>query len=89
MSTQSIDNINRLRWASRRGMLELDLILEPFVDNHYETLNDHHKRLYCLLMEEQDQDLFNWFLKKSQPESEALQEIVKLVLSHTGMKEFR
>ncbi|MGB2041675.1 MAG: succinate dehydrogenase assembly factor 2, partial [Porticoccaceae bacterium] len=31
-------NKNRLMWASRRGMLELDLILQPFVENTYDSL---------------------------------------------------
>jgi antitoxin CptB len=30
---------NRLKWAARRGMLELDLILQPFVEKVYPTLN--------------------------------------------------
>ena len=29
---------NRLKWATRRGMLELDLILLPFLENVYPTL---------------------------------------------------
>ena len=30
---------NRLIWASRRGMLELDLMLQPFVEQHYDQLD--------------------------------------------------
>ena len=32
--------INRMRWAARRGMLELDLVLEPFVQARYAGLDD-------------------------------------------------
>ena len=70
---------NRLVWASRRGMLELDLILQPFVENIYNTLDESEQRCYQLLLEEQDQDLFNWFLKKQDPEDDNLLRIVKII----------
>ena len=70
---------NRLVWASRRGMLELDLILQPFIENVYKNLDDVDQQLFDLLLEEQDQDLFNWFLKKQDPDNESLLRIVKIV----------
>lgn len=70
---------NRLVWASRRGMLELDLILQPFIENVYNNLDDIDQQLFDLLLEEQDQDLFNWFLKKQDPDNENLLRIVNIV----------
>ena len=70
---------NRLVWASRRGMLELDLILQPFIENVYKNLDYTDQKSFDLLLEEQDQDLFNWFLKKEEPENESLLRIVKIV----------
>jgi antitoxin CptB len=70
---------NRLVWASRRGMLELDLILRPFIDNVYKNLDDIDQKSFDMLLEEQDQDLFNWFLKKEEPENENLLRIVNIV----------
>jgi len=70
---------NRLVWASRRGMLELDLILQPFVENVYKNLDESDQKRYDLLLEEQDQDLFNWFLKKQDPEDDNLLRIVKII----------
>lgn len=70
---------NRLLWASRRGMLELDLILQPFVENVYPSLNTADQGLYEALLEEQDQDLFAWFLKRQNPEDPHLLRIVSLI----------
>lgn len=75
---------NRLRWASRRGMLELDLVLSPFVEQHYDHLEEADKQLFQQLLEEQDQDMFNWFIHRQEPESESLQKIVSIVRSKTG-----
>lgn len=77
---------NRLFWSSRRGMLELDLVLLPFLDNIYETLPQEDKERYWKLMDEQDQDLFAWFLKRENPADPDLLKIVEIVRANTGMQ---
>ena len=72
---------NRLYWASRRGMLELDLVLKPFLDNHFDNLDEDDKKRYELLLEEQDPDLFQWFLRGGEPEDADLKRIVGIILS--------
>ena len=70
-----------MRWASRRGLLELDLFLEEFVANAYPMLDDDMKALYKELMGEADQDLFEWLMGRSQP-SKTLQPIVETIRAH-------
>lgn len=70
---------NRLFWASRRGMLELDLILLPFLDNIYETLEQEDKERYWRLLDSEDQDMFGWFLRREDPEDTDLQRIVQII----------
>ncbi len=71
----------RMCWASRRGMLELDLILEPFVREHYADLDAEDRARYRALMECQDQELFGWFLRREEPQDPELRGIVKQVLA--------
>jgi antitoxin CptB len=76
------DNIeyNRVIWHSRRGMLELDLVLEPFVKNCYRELSADDQAVYRRLLEAEDQQLFDWFLKKSPlPEGELGEMIAKIL----------
>lgn len=70
-----------MRWASRRGLLELDLFLEDFVANAYPGLDDDMKALYKKLMGEADQDLFEWLMGRSQPD-ESLKPIVEVIRVH-------
>jgi antitoxin CptB len=70
---------NRLMWASRRGMLELDLILQPFVEDHYDRLSEEDKLRFHALLELEDQQLFNWFLKKEKPLQGDMQRIVTII----------
>ncbi len=72
-----------MRWAARRGMLELDLVLEPFVSVRYEQLGDADRKRFARLMECEDQDLFAWLLQRGQPEEEELVEIVSQILEFT------
>ncbi|MEM8560775.1 MAG: succinate dehydrogenase assembly factor 2 [Pseudomonadota bacterium] len=77
------EEINRARWASRRGMLELDLVLEPFVSSRYSTLNASDRERYRQLMLCEDQQLYAWILGREQPEDGELQAIVSQVLEYT------
>jgi antitoxin CptB len=72
--------LNRMRWAARRGMLELDLVLEPFVNERYQHLDEADRARYQQLMLCEDQDLFGWFLGRLQPEDEEMASIVKQIL---------
>ncbi len=78
--TISDEEVNRMRWASRRGMLELDLVLEPFVVARYAELNEQDRARYKQLMACEDQDLFAWFLRRERPEDEELAAIVSQIL---------
>ncbi len=79
-------DINRLFWGSRRGMLELDLVLMPFLENVYPTLEQADKERYWLLLEEQDQDLFAWFMRRNDPANPELQRIVGIIRANTGLQ---
>lgn len=79
-------DMHRLRWASRRGMLELDLVLLPFVENVYEGLPEDDKARFDSLLDEQDQDLFQWFLGKGEPDNVEHQKIIRIILENTGIR---
>lgn len=55
-----LDSKARLRWACRRGMLELDVLFRPFVDEAYDDLSDEDKLLFQRLLTGEDPELFAW-----------------------------
>ena len=77
---------NRLFWGSRRGMLELDLVLLPFLVNVYTSLEKADKELYWKLLECEDQDMFAWFLRREDPDDSDLKRIVEIVRNNTGLQ---
>lgn len=72
---------NRLFWHSRRGMLEVDLILLPFLEKAYRQLPADDQQRYVRLLESEDQDLFSWFMQHKEPEDPELAQIVRVILA--------
>ena len=56
---------NRAKWASRRGLLELDLLLAPFVTEAFLELNALLRQDYRELLFQDDQDLMEWIMGRS------------------------
>lgn len=73
-------NKARLRWACRRGMLELDLLFIPFVDDAYDDLTAEQQTAFERLLTEQDPDLFAWFMGHQECKDEQLNSMVQLIL---------
>jgi antitoxin CptB len=72
--------LNRLYWHSRRGMLELDVLLVPFVKDVYPSLDPIDRAVYVRLLECEDQDMFGWFMERSESEDPELQRMVRMIL---------
>ena len=70
----------QLRWQCRRGMLELDLIFEAFLDEHYEQLDESEQRDFIELLNYADQDLQQWLLGKSSPADKKMLGIIRRIV---------
>jgi len=71
----------RLRWQCRRGMLELDAILQPFFDQYYEKISEDQRQQFEYMLTFPDQDLFNWFIGSQQPQDPQVSDIIAFIKS--------
>ena len=78
MDTLVVDK-SRIIWASRRGMLELDIMLSNFANTEFDKLSSQNKLYYQQFLEEEDQDLFDWLLQKRKPDNSEHQTIIQLI----------
>ena len=78
--------LNRLFWHSRRGMLELDVLLVPFTQEVYSSLNETDRQLYVRLLSCEDQDMFGWFMERTESEDPELQRMVRIILDRVQPK---
>ena len=74
------EELRRMQWAARRGMLELDLVLEPFVNTRYSDLSDLDRATFQRLMLCEDQELFSWLLQREEPEDKEFAAIIEQIL---------
>lgn len=68
--------IERLRWQCRRGMLELDLLLNRFVESAYAGLTLQQRIDFVRLLGYQDQIIYDWLMSQSVPADPALRDLV-------------
>lgn len=76
--------MERLRWACRRGMLELDIILNDFLDTQYFTLTEAQQKAFEGLLSCTDQELFRWLVHHEVPAHSAYFEITDLIKVYAG-----
>jgi antitoxin CptB len=72
----------RLFWRSRRGLLELELLLVPFMQERYADLPPEAQRSFARLLECEDVDIYDWLQGRSQPPDQPLVSIVDLIEAH-------
>jgi antitoxin CptB len=64
------NELTRIRWHCRRGMLELDVLLQGFFDHCYEKLEPQQQSQFQTLLNEQDVYLYAWLLGTEQSPNE-------------------
>lgn len=68
--------VNLLRWRSRRGMLELELALRPFVEYQLDTLSPTDRTRFGRLLERDDWDIYEWIQGQGIPDDGELMDVV-------------
>lgn len=75
---------NRLSWHSRRGMLEIDVMLMPFTQHQYLSLSADDQKAYRRLLDCEDQDIWEWLRGFRLPDDQDLARIVMHVRKASG-----
>lgn len=74
--------LKKMWWHSRRGMLELDLLLLPFATDKLAELDDSQQKIYQRLLEQEDQDLFSWLIEKELAPDSELKLMIQMILAN-------
>ena len=74
----------RLRWQCRRGMLELDLMLESFVEKCYSDLSIKTKKAFHQLLNCQDQILLDYLMGQDVPTDKDVADVAKQIRNAAG-----
>jgi len=69
----------KLKWHCRRGMRELDLLLEGFLTDRYEVLSAADRASFERLLDCRNEDLMAWLINGDSPQDEQLAGIVNQI----------
>jgi antitoxin CptB len=75
-------SMQRMRWRSRRGLLELDIVLGRFIEAHYAQLNEREQLAFEALLDMPDNPLWDMIAGRqeaAQSEQQALLEKIRAV----------
>lgn len=76
------DKAKKLRWQCRRGMLELDMMLMPFVDGAFSSLNAQQQADFETLLSYEDSQLFPWLMLRERPDDPKMAAMVDVIVDY-------
>jgi antitoxin CptB len=68
-----------LLWRCRRGIREMDILLQRFIETQYDDLSSEEQKIFEQLLEETDMDIMAWVMEKAIPPSEEFAQIIQLI----------
>ena len=74
-----MSELDRIRWHCRRGMLELDLTLEAFLQRHFHRLDSGEVDAFRELLDYTDNDLLDFIMGRAEPAGERVRAVLGLV----------
>ena len=72
---------DRLLWHCRRGLLELDLVLERFVSRHLNVLDASQTEVFKELLAYEDNDLLDMVMGRADPVNAQLNGVLNMMRS--------
>jgi len=72
---------DRIQWHCRRGLLELDLLLQRFLQARFDTLNAGEVDVFQELLSYEDNDLLDMVMGRAEPVNTRLNGVLELLRS--------
>ena len=72
-----MSELSRLRWRCRRGIKEMDLVFQRFLEQEYAELSEQEKELFEQILDESDLDILDWILERQDVANTRYEGLVK------------
>lgn len=77
--------LSEVYWRCRRGMLELDLFLIPYLEQQFSLLSESDKAIFIALLDKPDPDLLNLLMGYATPDAVERDVVQKIrIFKHKG-----
>jgi antitoxin CptB len=74
-----VSDRDRIQWNCRRGMLELDLVLQRFLERHLDGLNAGQMEVFKELLAYDDNDLLDMVMGRAEPVNGRLSAVLEMM----------
>lgn len=74
----------RLRWQCRRGMLELDELLQSYLNRRYSHADASERNAFHVLLKYPDQEIFDFFFGALSPADPKLRNVIEHIRRAVG-----
>ena len=71
----------RLKWLCRRGMKELDVLLEHYLEHQYPHVDAEEKAAFREILNLDDPDLWYYVMGRDRPADEMHQRVINKLIS--------
>ncbi|MBM2830238.1 MAG: succinate dehydrogenase assembly factor 2 family protein [Gammaproteobacteria bacterium] len=68
-----------LLWRCRRGIREMDLLLQYFIEKRFDLLTNEEKDAFEQLLEQQDLDIMAWIMGRAEPPNEQIRHLIEII----------
>lgn len=72
-------NLERVRWRCRRGLLELDIVLGRFVEQHYAGLDEAQQTAFDVLLDMPDTVLWDMVAGRQEAAQNGLRALLEMI----------
>ena len=81
MDKAAHDELARLSWQCRRGMLELDILLQTFLDKAYLSLSKEEQGAFLTLLDYPDTVLLEYLMGRMRPVDQTICYVIDCIRS--------
>lgn len=74
--------IMQLKWKCRRGMKELDILMETYFLNEYDHASDERKRAFETLLDYQDPVIIDLLFERYRDDNSEIQALIDILKSY-------
>lgn len=68
-----------LLWRCRRGIREMDLLLQYFIEKRFDLLTNEEKNAFEQLLEQPDLDIMAWIMGRTEPPNEQIRHLIEII----------
>jgi antitoxin CptB len=74
-----VENLQKLAWRCRRGTKELDVLMQRFLNNYYQTASEDLQHAFERMLEMQDPELYDLIVGRKGSGDQSINQVIDCI----------